>query len=143
MQFKWTQDLTDLIYQHALEVRISVFIEDQGIDPQLELDDQDEFYFHVVGYDENLPICVARIKIDQNVLTVQRVAVLSRYQRQGVGRQLLNEIKRFAQKQSVTQLFLSAQHTAVPFYESIGYATVEGSEHMDADILHFDMTQFI
>ncbi|MGX7348709.1 GNAT family N-acetyltransferase [Dolosicoccus paucivorans] len=143
MQFKWTQDLTHPIYQHALEIRKAVFIKDQGIDPQLELDGQDDLYYHVVGYDQEQPICVARIKIDRNILTVQRVAVLSHYQRQGVGRQLMNEIKQFGQSQSVTQLFLSAQHTAVPFYESLGYTVVEGSQHMDAGILHFDMKQLI
>lgn len=139
MIFKWVKSNEHVTYEEALAIRKAVFIDQQGIASDIELDGQDHLYYHVVGYEDNTPLCTARVKIEQGTLTVQRVAVMPNFQGQGIGRQLMNEIKRFSKEKHVTEITLSAQHTAVAFYQSLNYDLIEGSEHIDADILHFDM----
>ncbi|MCT4490464.1 GNAT family N-acetyltransferase, partial [Levilactobacillus parabrevis] len=63
------------VYQDALQIRKDVFIAEQGIDPQLELDGTDEDKMHYVGYEDDQPVTTARIDmLAGNRVKIQRVA---------------------------------------------------------------------
>ncbi|AMB99637.1 hypothetical protein AWM75_06420 [Aerococcus urinaehominis] len=85
MKFKWTNDLTDQCYQQAIDIRKKVFISEQGVDPDLELDENENACLHCVGYNKDgQPIATARLlPRTPDLIRIQRVAVLANYRHFG------------------------------------------------------------
>lgn len=140
---KWTTDLNSDIYKHALNIRQEVFIDEQGVDVDLEIDELEEQTEHIVLFQNEAPIAVARIyDLGDGVYKVQRVATLKTYRGQGHGARLMKEIELKIAELGGTNITLGAQNTALPFYEKLGY-TIEGDQFMDAGIPHHTMTKNI
>lgn len=144
MDFLTTTDLSSQIYKDALAIRKVVFIEEQHVDESLEIDELEDKTLHIVGYEDEVPVCTARLlkKEDQSV-KIQRVAVLANYRKRGLGKKLLLEIESIAIKMlGGSRLVLDSQDHAIPFYERIGY-TVKGDGFLDAGIPHHFMQKTI
>jgi len=143
IEAKWTTDLTSDIYQEALKIREKVFVEEQGVSLEIEIDDLEEQTEHVVLFENEDPIAVARIyDLGDDVYKVQRVATLKEYRGQGYGAQLMKEIELKIAELGGRKITLGGQNTALPFYEKLGY-TVHGEEFMDAGIPHHTMIKNI
>lgn len=140
---KWTTDLTSDIYQAALRIRHEVFVDEQDVPLDLEIDDLEDQTQHIVLFQNENPIAVARIyALDDGVYKVQRVATLKKYRGQGYGAALMKEIELKIIELGGTKITLGGQNTALPFYEKLGY-TIEGDEFMDAGIPHHTMIKNI
>lgn len=119
-----------------MEVRRAVFIVEQGVPEEEELDDQDETSQHFLATDANgQPIGTARL-----VPTGQigRMAVVPAWRRRDVGAALLDRAVAAA-KEAGLEAFLHAQVYAVGFYERKGFAA-SGDVFLEADIEHLKMT---
>ncbi|KAA9302151.1 MULTISPECIES: GNAT family N-acetyltransferase [Aerococcus] len=139
MIFKWTQDLNAPSYQDALKIRQQVFIEEQGIDPELEIDDLEEGASHLVAYQDGLPLACARLlPLSQEEVKIQRVAVLSEKRERGIGRALMAECRRYSQEMGFKHLILHAQAGRERFYQLCGYQA-EGDYFEEAGIPHLQM----
>ena len=66
---------------------------------------------------------------------VERVCVKKAYRKKGVGKLIMNTIEEYAKTQNITHLVLSAQLTALPFYQKLGYQEY-GDVFLDANIEH-------
>ena len=129
-------------------LRIEVFVKEQNVPIELELDDKDYSdntvhigYFH----DDNL-IGVARlIDMDKDVIHIGRVVIDKEYRGQGIGRELIIGCENIAQKilKRKTIIELSAQIQAEKFYKSLGYNRVNDKIYLDAGIEHVDMRKVI
>ena len=128
-----------VVEQDARHIRTAVFIEEQGIAAEDEWDDQDAIALHFMVYDEQKAIATARLLLNHSV---GRVAVLSQYRGQSVGRILMQQIIFQAKNEQRPLLKLSAQVHAIHFYESLGFA-VQGSEYLDCGIPHVDMAMML
>ncbi|WP_047375501.1 GNAT family N-acetyltransferase [Exiguobacterium sp. ZOR0005] len=127
---------TKALIEQARHVREVVFIEEQGIDPELEYDDLDPVCVHVVGTVDDNPVTTARLRpIEDGVGKVERVATLKTARGNGYAQEVMFEIERVANGQGIHTLKLGAQLTALPFYERLGYEPY-GDEFLDADIPH-------
>ena len=104
-----------------------------------EWDDQDAIALHFMVYDEQKAIATARLLLNHSV---GRVAVLSQYRGQSVGRILMQQIIFQAKIEQRPLLKLSAQVHAIHFYERLGFA-VQGSEYLDCGIPHVDMAMML
>ena len=116
-------------------VRMAVFVEEQGVGRETELDGEDAGCRHFLAEDaDGEPIGAARL-----VATGQigRMAVLADWRRRGVGAQLLAHAVAAA-RQDGRQVFLHAQAQAVPFYERNGFKVV-GGPFDEAGISHRKM----
>ena len=129
-------------------LRIEVFVREQKVPMELELDEKDHSENTVhIGYfhDDNL-IGVARlIDIDKDVIHIGRVVIDKEYRGQGIGRELIIGCETTAKdilKREVT-VELSAQIQAEKFYESLGYNRVNDKIYLDAGIEHVDMRKVI
>lgn len=144
MDFLTTTDTSSQIYLDAIEIRKIVFIEEQEVDESLEIDDLEDKTLHIVGYEDKLPVCTARLlKKEDNAVKIQRVAVLDAYRKQGIGKLLLEQVEKIAKEQlNASCLVLDSQDHAISFYEKIGYS-VEGDGFLDADIPHHFMQKAI
>ena len=129
-------------------LRIEVFVKEQKVPMELELDEKDhsENTVHIGFFDNNKLIGVARlIDLDKDVIHVGRVVIDKEYRGQGIGRKLIigceNIAKQILKKEVIIEL--SAQIQAEKFYESLGYNRISDKIYLDAGIEHVDMRKII
>jgi len=118
------------------EIRRRVFIEEQSVPEALEWDGLDENAVHVLASDgANRPIGCARL-LPQG--KIGRMAVLPEWRGSGVGRAMLETLIALARTQGLSEVSLSAQIHAIPFYEQAGFRVCSAA-YDDAGIPHRDM----
>jgi len=117
------------------EIREQVFILEQGVPKDLEWDNLDASAEHFIAYDGRDAVGCARL-IDHK--KIGRMAVLASHRQRGVGREILDHIKRHAAQKRYTRLELSAQCHAYHFYRQCGF-NATSTPYEDADIPHVDM----
>ncbi|HXZ92201.1 MAG TPA: GNAT family N-acetyltransferase [Burkholderiales bacterium] len=128
----------------ASEIRWSVFVQEQGVPRELELDERDPLCLHALARDETgRAIGTARLlppeRHGANVVGhVGRMAVLRPWRGRGIGGALLERLIEAAAARGDTELALSAQTHALAFYRAHGFAE-EGDEFLDAGIRHRTM----
>lgn len=69
---------------------------------------------------------------------IGRMAVLPEWRNRGIGRAMLQTLLAAAREQGMTEVALSAQVSAIPFYEKAGFS-VCSDVYLDAGIPHRDM----
>ena len=129
-------------------LRIKVFVEEQKVPIELELDEKDnsENTVHIGFFDNNKLIGVARlIDLDKDVIHIGRVVIDKEYRGQGIGRELIIGCENIAQQILKRKIIieLSAQIQAENFYKSLGYNRVNDIIYLDAGIEHVDMMKEI
>ena len=129
-------------------LRIEVFVKEQNVPIELELDDKDNSVdtIHIGYFLGNILVGVARlIDMDKDVIHIGRVVIDKEYRGQGIGRELIvgceNIAKQILKKEVIIEL--SAQIQAEKFYESLGYNRVNDTIYLDAGIKHVDMRKVI
>ncbi|NEW62088.1 GNAT family N-acetyltransferase [Granulicatella sp. zg-ZJ] len=141
--FYWTQDINSLIYQHGLIIRQDVFIKEQQVPEELEIDEYESLCHYVVLYKDDQPVATARLLPKTDVLAkVQRVAVVKTARGAHLGEKLMLEVERYAKILGFRTLTLGAQVHAIPFYEKLGYV-IDSDEYDDAGIMHKDMKKIL
>ena len=129
-------------------LRIEVFVKEQNVPIELELDDKDhsDNTVHIGYFHEDNLIGVARlIDMDKDVIHIGRVVIDKEYRGQGIGRELIIGCENIAQQilKRKTIIELSAQIQAENFYKSLGYNRVNDKIYLDAGIEHVDMRKVI
>lgn len=125
----------------CLSIRRTVFIDEQSVPTELELDDLDHVCRHFLATPGKQSPAreafgTARILfLDDGTAKAQRVAVLKSHRRGGVGAALMFAIEGEAARAGRNVLILSSQISAVPFYERLGYEPY-GELFVDAGIDH-------
>ncbi|MBO8170498.1 MAG: GNAT family N-acetyltransferase [Bacillaceae bacterium] len=126
----------------AFHVRYRVFVEEQKVPEELELDQYDEQpeTIHFVAYNQKMkPVGAARLREwDTRTGKVERVAVLSYVRENGLGSKIMNYLEQEARKKGYRTLKLNAQLQAQKFYARLGYEPY-GKTFMDAGIEHIAM----
>lgn len=139
-----TKDELDL----GFALRIKVFVEEQKVPVELELDEKDnsENTVHIGYFNDDKLIGVARlIDLDKDVIHIGRVAIDKEYRGRGIGRELIIGCENIAQQILKRKIIieLSAQIQAENFYKSLGYNRVNDIIYLDAGIEHVDMRKEI
>ncbi|APX97143.1 GNAT family N-acetyltransferase [Natronorubrum daqingense] len=125
--------------EDAFAVRQVVFVEEQGVDEDLEYDEHEDESTHFVAYDGGEPVGAARLrKANSGVGKVERVAVLAPYREDGVGRAVMNVVETEARSEGLESLKLHSQTHAAEFYRTLGYERY-GEEFQEAGIPHVKM----
>lgn len=138
-KIKYTDDINSDIYHDSLNIRKNVFVKEQNVPENIEIDDSEDKCIHFVLYDDETPMATARFFVtDNNGIHVQRVAVLKKFRQNHLGSELLNSIFNFARKENYQYVILGAQDHAQEFYTKLGF-TVVGEQYKEAGILHHDM----
>lgn len=128
--------------QDAFRVRRNVFIEEQEVPEEIEMDDHDTLSsatIHFVAYDQGQPVGASRLRPYQpGVGKVERVAVLGSERGTGLGRHIMVMMEETAQSNGYEKLKLNAQCHAQGFYEKLGYTPL-GDVFEEAGIPHISM----
>jgi predicted GNAT family N-acyltransferase len=128
----------DADYAAIRSIRFAVFVDEQRVPPELEMDERDAVCIHLLGFDGTTPVATGRIDLDYGG-KIGRVAVLPNHRRGGTGTHLMAELHTLAQRYGLASVWCNAQIGAAPFYERLGYRIV--SEPFDeAGIAHVRMT---
>ena len=123
----------------AYPIRRAVFILEQGVPEELELDALDPLAKHFLAYQEGQCVGTARlVYLENGEAQIGRMAVLANFRGQGVGRQILEKVLLTAAAEGLICLTLHAQLTAMPFYEKLGFIA-QGSIYEEAGIPHRNM----
>lgn len=127
-------DLSD-----AFAVRMAVFVDEQGFDPALEIDELDGSAYHVVLYDRERPVATGRVfpGEEPGLYVIGRVAVLPAC-RGGAGRMLMAALEQEAKRLGARAITLGAQCRVRGFYEKLGYSAC-GEMYYDEFCPHIHM----
>ena len=120
-------------------IRQQVFVLEQSVPVELEWDEHDRSAVHFIAEltnDHGTAVATARLKIDpDSSAQIGRMAVLSEYRRQGIGRTLLRYVLDYCEQHQIHPLYLHAQVQVVNFYQNEGFYP-EGEIFEDAGIPH-------
>ena len=119
----------------ASAIRQEVFVEEQRVPAELELDDYDAVSIHALALDGKTSLGTGRLLPDGHI---GRMAVRREVRGSGIGSKLLQALMQQAQQRGDSAVVLHAQLSAVGFYQHHGY-TSEGDVFMDAGIEHIAM----
>lgn len=134
----------DSAHEEASAIRRAVFVLEQGVPEELELDSHDALCVHALARDETgRAVGTARLlpserRGERAVAHVGRMAVLARWRGRGIGGALLERLIEAAAGRGDSEVALSAQTHALNFYRAHGF-TEEGEEFFDAGIPHRTM----
>lgn len=120
---------------HAAPVRLVVFVEEQRVPADLEMDERDASCLHAVAFDDERPVGTGRLLPDGHI---GRMAVLKEYRGRGVGGEILQRLMQAAKARGDREIVLSAQVRAVAFYLAHGFESF-GPVYEEAGIPHQDM----
>ena len=126
-------------FEAALGIRREVFIEEQDVPEDLEIDGRDDEATHVLARGDGEPVGTARLRdYGEGVAKVERVAVRESHRGEGWGERIMSVVETYAREAGFERVRLAAQVPVVGFYERLGYEVV-GEEFMDAGIPHRSM----
>ncbi len=116
----------------AMPVRMAVFVVEQGVPADLEVDEWDPPSLHAIARRDDDIVGTARLLPDGHI---GRMAVLAVERRQGVGRALLQRLVRVARERGDPDIVLNAQVQALPFYRANGFV-VDSPVFLEVGIPH-------
>lgn len=124
--------------EDAFSVRKIVFVEEQNVPIEEEIDQFEDESTHFVLYHDGTAIGAGRFRVTDGYGKVERICVLKEARKLGAGKVIMEEIESFARIEGFQRLKLNAQTHAIPFYAGLGYEVVS-EEFMDAGIPHKTM----
>lgn len=119
----------------ASAIRHEVFVLEQQVPVELELDEFDAVSLHVLAFDGPKALGTGRLLPDGHI---GRMAVRREARGAGVGSMLLRALVEQARLRGDAGVVLHAQLSARGFYQGHGFAA-EGAVFMDAGIEHIAM----
>jgi predicted GNAT family N-acyltransferase len=125
----------------ATPVRFTVFVEEQHVPQDIELDEHDAASLHALAWSpQNEVVGTGRLLPSEDhagraIAHVGRMAVLSSWRGHGAGSAILNALLDAARTRGDNEVALAAQLHAIGFYRAHGFAE-EGEVFLDAGIPH-------
>lgn len=124
--------------EDAFSVRKTVFVDEQQVPEEEEIDAFEDEAKHFVLYDGETPVGAGRFRVLDGTGKVERICVLSSHRGKGAGNLIMDAIESYAFEQGIQKFKLNAQTQAIPFYEKLGYEAVS-EIFLDAGIPHKTM----
>ena len=135
----------------AYALRTEVFVHEQQVPPDLELDELDDAADHVLALVDGQPVGTGRLVVEEPgyggadpelgpVAHLGRICVRAEQRGRGLGAAIVRALEERAAGRGLRVAGLDSQTRAIPFYEGLGYAA-HGPEFDDAGIPHRRMTR--
>jgi predicted GNAT family N-acyltransferase len=116
----------------AQRIRFAVFVEEQRVPPELEMDEHDASCIHALAFVDGRAVGTGRLLPDGHI---GRMAVLKNWRGRGAGRALLRALIDAARRRGDPEVALNSQVQALGFYRAQGFEPV-GAVYEEAGIPH-------
>lgn len=121
-------------------LRIEIFVKEQGVPQENEFDDFDLQVPHLVIFSDGEAVATGRnIPYGENTVKIGRIAVKKDKRGLGLGEKIVLELLRKAKEDGAKTVKVGAQTHAVGFYEKCGFSLVGTPEYLEENIPHYDM----
>lgn len=127
---------------HAYTIRKKVFVEEQNVPIEEEIDEYEDEAIHYIGYVNNEAVAACRLRFIGQYGKLERICILPDHRGKSYGSLLIKEMEKMIQSKNIKEAMLNAQVKAIKFYEKQGYEVVSG-EFLDAGIPHVTMAKYI
>lgn len=124
------------------DIRKKVFVEEQHVPLDIEIDDLEQDAFHFICYYEGIAVGASRLRFEDAYGKLERICVLQTYRGLSLGKEIIKEMEEQIKKMGYPTAKLSAQTHAISFYQALGYQVIS-DEYMDAGIPHRTMIKAI
>lgn len=129
--------------QRCLNIRKEVFVEEQKVPLELEIDEFDQLspdVHHMLIQVDGEDAATGRITYyKDNAAKMQRIAVRKPFRSQGIGKVLMLALEELARELGLSKSVLDGQLHAIPFYNKLGYEVTSTEPFDDAGIMHHRM----
>ena len=127
IKIKVAQDMESII--ESQKIRNEVFVQEQGIPLELDLDGWDGNSYHALAYGNNQVVGVARLALTgDNKAVLARVAVLKEYRGFGIASKIVKASLLQAENLNIRKIDIYPHEYLKGFYESFGFKYIEKSE---------------
>nr|WP_289039122.1 GNAT family N-acetyltransferase [uncultured Allobacillus sp.] len=124
----------------AYQIRQEVFVGEQGVSMDEEMDEHDDHAIHFVGYIDERPVLASRLRFVDEYGKLERICVVKDERGNHYGNKIIEEMEKAIKKHGYFKAKLNAQKYAEEFYKKLGYQTIS-DEFLDAGIPHFTMVK--
>jgi predicted GNAT family N-acyltransferase len=124
---------SDAQHAAARAIRHAVFVQEQAVPVDLEIDGRDEACAHFLAYVSDVPVAAARARVTSRGWKLERVAVLKDYRRQAVGMALVRRMLEAVPAGAT--VYVHAQESALGFWERAGFSR-QGESFEEGGIAH-------
>lgn len=128
-------------FAHCAAIRMEVFVHEQGVPAEEEMDDLDATAVHVLAWLDGEPVGTGRlVPLGSDRGKIGRMAVRAPCRGRGVGSAVMSRLIEIALERGIRVITLAAQLHAIPFYERFGF-TARGEVFVEAGIEHREMVR--
>ena len=121
-----------------ISIRKIVFVQEQKVPLELEMDGFDHEAEHFIAYLDGKPIGCARVRTKNNFAKLERIAIIKKHREKGYGKELAKFLIDYCKKRGFDNIYLHSQIDIVGFYKKCGFKT-RGETFLEADIKHIEM----
>ena len=122
----------------AIGVRFRVFVEEQQVPPEEELDAYDAAATHAIALHQGRVVGTGRVILDEDSARIGRMAVDREWRRHGIGGLLLLFLEEEACTHGATVSCCTPKNTSSPSTRRHGYQE-HGEVFLEVDIPHVEM----
>lgn len=138
LEYKWFP--AGVIDNSFRNLRIEIFVKEQGVPVENEFDDFDLQVPHLVIFSDGEAVATGRnIPYGENTIKIGRIAVKKEKRGFHLGEKIVKELLRKAKEDGAKTVKVGAQTHAVGFYEKCGFKLVGTPEYLEENIPHYDM----
>lgn len=123
--------------EQAFNIRKKVFVEEQRVPVEIELDEFDKTADHFIVYLNKKPVGCARVSYN-GFAKLERIAILKKYRSRGYGTQLTKYLIQYCKKKKIRKIVIHSQMNVVGFYKKFGFKPI-GEPFDEAGIKHVKM----
>jgi predicted GNAT family N-acyltransferase len=137
MSFSVSRAVSDRERSQGRALRHAVFVVEQGVPIDVEIDGLDEVCQHFLVRSGEHAVATARARTTERGWKIERVAVADAYRRRAVGTLLVQRM--LADAPAGVGVYVHAQEGALGFWERLGFVA-EGPRFVEGGIGHFRMS---
>ena len=138
LEYKWFDG--GVIDDSFRNLRIEIFVKEQGVPEENEFDSFDLEVPHLVIFLDGEAVATGRfILYGENTVKIGRIAVKKEKRGLHLGEKIVLELLRKAKEDGAKTVRVGAQTHAVGFYEKCGFSLVGTPEYLEENIPHYDM----
>ena len=138
LEYKWFP--AGIIDDSFRNLRIEIFVKEQGVPEENEFDEYDLQVPHLVIFSDSEPVATGRvIPYGEDTVKIGRIAVKKDKRGLHLGEKIVLELLRKSKEDGAKTVKVGAQTHAVGFYEKCGFSLLGTPEYMEENIPHYDM----